>query len=149
MSSSAWKNSANRNPLLLQGARQVGKTWLLTEFGRRHYEDTANFSLDEEPALLDLLVSTKDPERILNALAARRGRPILPGTTLLVLDEIQESAEALASLKYFAEKRPDIHVAASGSYLGVYSRKQSTFPVGKVNFLDLHLMDFEEFLGAY
>jgi hypothetical protein len=143
-----WKKSANRNPLLLQGARQVGKTWLLTEFGRRHYEDTAYFSLDEDPAIPDLFVATKDPERILNALAARQGRPIFPGRTLLVLDEIQVSAEALASLKYFSEKRPDIHVAASGSYLGVYSRKQATFPVGKVNFLDLRPMDFEEFLGA-
>jgi len=144
-----WKQSADRMPLLLQGARQVGKTWLLKEFGRRNYEDTAYFSLDEEPALLELFVSTKDPDRILSELTARRGRPILPEKTLLILDEIQESAEALASLKYFAERRPEIHVAASGSYLGVYSRKPAAFPVGKVNFLDLHPMDFEEFLGAH
>jgi predicted AAA+ superfamily ATPase len=135
--------------MLLQGARQVGKTWLLQEFGRRNYEDTAYFSLDEETSLRDLFVATRDPDRILEELAARRGRPIRSESTLLVLDEIQESPEALASLKYFAEKRPDVHVAASGSYLGVYSRKPTSFPVGKVNFLDLRPMDFEEFLGAY
>jgi predicted AAA+ superfamily ATPase len=145
----AWKNSRHRNPMLLQGARQVGKTWLLQEFGRRNYEDTAYFSLDEETSLRDLFVATRDPDRILEELAARRGRPIRSESTLLVLDEIQESPEALASLKYFAEKRPDVHVAASGSYLGVYSRKPTSFPVGKVNFLDLRPMDFEEFLGAY
>ncbi len=144
-----WKNSTHRAPLLLQGARQVGKTWLLQEFGRLHYEDTAYFSLDEETALRDLFVETKDPDTILTELAARRGRPIRSGTTLLILDEIQESPEALSSLKYFAEKKPDVHVAASGSYLGVYSRKPTSFPVGKVNFLDLRPMDFEEYLGAH
>lgn len=135
-------------PLLLLGARQVGKTWLLREFGRISFSDVAYFSLDQDPDLKDFFERTKDPKRIIDLLGLLRGRPIIPGETLLILDEIQESNSALNSLKYFCENLPELHVAASGSFLGVALSKPAAFPVGKVNFLRLFPMSFEEFLLA-
>lgn len=135
-------------PLLLLGARQVGKTWLLREFGRISFSDVAYFSLDQDPDLKDFFEKTKDPKRIIDLLGLLRGRPIIPGETLLILDEIQESNSALNSLKYFCENLPELHVAASGSFLGVALSKPAAFPVGKVNFLRLFPMSFEEFLLA-
>jgi hypothetical protein len=144
----SWKSSPFRKPLLLRGPRQVGKTWLLRDFGTRAYSDVAYFNFEQNPALATLFETTRDVTRILEQLATLHGTPIAPGTTLLVLDEIQESNGALRALKYFCEDRPDLHVAAAGSLLGVTLSTPSSFPVGKVDFLDLRPMTFSEFLLA-
>jgi predicted AAA+ superfamily ATPase len=143
-----WKLSRRRKPLLLQGQRQVGKTWLLNEFGRTSYQDLAYFNFEENPALGQIFETSKDPKRIIEQLSAVRGAPIRPGSTLLVLDEIQESNQALNSLKYFAEDTPECHVACAGSLLGVRLSGPGSFPVGKVDFLTIHPMTFSEFLMA-
>jgi len=143
-----WKHSPRRKPLLMQGQRQVGKTWLLQEFGRRSYQDVAYFNLEENPALGQIFETTKDPRRIIDQLSAVRGAPIRPDTTMLVFDEIQESNQALNSLKYFAEDAPAYHVAAAGSLLGVRLSRPGSFPVGKVDFLTIRPMTFSEFLMA-
>lgn len=144
----AWKTSRGRKPLILQGVRQVGKTWLLQEFGRTHYDDTAYFNLDENPDYAQIFESSKSPKRVLEKLAVLHGRSIVPEKTLLIFDEIQAAPDALASLKYFCEEAPEYHVASAGSLLGVTMAKPSTFPVGKVHFLHVHPMSFSEFLLA-
>jgi len=126
----------------------VGKTWMLREFGRQYFADVAYFSFDLDPALSDLFAKTKDPKRIVEFLGLLQGRPIIIGQTLLILDEIQECNSALNALKYFCENLPELHVAASGSFLGVALSKPAAFPVGKVNFLRLFPMSFQEFLLA-
>jgi predicted AAA+ superfamily ATPase len=145
---SAWKKSRHRKPLLVKGARQTGKTWLLREFGQRSYPGVAYFNFEEDPKLRGLFGGRLNPRRLVENLSTYQGRPIRPGKDLLVLDEIQACNEALNSLKYFQEEAPEYHVAAAGSLLGVKLSSPKSFPVGKVNFLDLCPMTFREFLDA-
>lgn len=144
----AWKTSNRRQPLLLQGTRQVGKTYTLKEFAGRYYRNLAYFNFEEEPSLNGLFADSIDPERIIRSLSLAGGVPIEEGDTLLFFDEIQESNRALSSLKYFAEKRPGFHVVAAGSLLGVALSGPGSFPVGKVDLLTLHPLSFAEFLDA-
>lgn len=143
-----WKASVRRKPLLLRGARQVGKTWVLTEFGRTAYENLAYFNFDQNPEYHQFFATTKDPKRILENLTAASAQPIFPERTLIVFDEIQACPEAIASLKYFCEDAPEYHLACAGSLLGLALAHPASFPVGKVNVLDLYPMTFEEFLEA-
>ncbi|GHU68145.1 ATPase [Clostridia bacterium] len=142
----SWKDSPNRKPLILKGARQVGKTWVVKEFGRQFYDDVAYFSFDEQQELGQFFVTTKNVNRILENLTVVNEHPIHPGKTLIVFDEIQECNPALGALKYFCENAPDYHVACAGSLLGVTI--EGSFPVGKVDFLDMWPMTFLEFLEA-
>ncbi|MHB1251727.1 MAG: ATP-binding protein [Acidimicrobiales bacterium] len=142
----AWKGDRARKPLVLRGARQVGKTWLLQEFGRSHYEQVAYVNCERNRSVASIFAGDLDPSRILRGIEIAAGTTITPATTLVIIDEIQEAPQALTSLKYFAEERPDIHVAVAGSLLGVALRTNASFPVGKVNFIDLHPLDFDEFL---
>ena len=143
-----WKQSEFRKPLILKGARQVGKTWLLEEFGRRHYENTVIFNFDENEEYKQFFEMTKEPGRLIANLSIAAGKKITPGDTLLIFDEIQECPEAINSLKYFCEKAPAYHVACAGSLLGISLAKDISYPVGKVNFLELGPMTFTEFLAA-
>ena len=144
----AWKNSKQRKPLILKGVRQVGKTWLLKEFGKQQYENTAYFNFDENSELKQYFETTKDVKRILGNLAVVHGRPILPGKSLIIFDEIQECNAALNALKYFCENAPEYHVVCAGSLLGIRMSTPASFPVGKVEFLAVHPMTFTEFLWA-
>jgi len=144
-----WKDSKQRKPLILKGVRQVGKTWLLKEFGRQHYENIAYFNFDEQGELKQYFETTKDVKRILEDLALIHGAPILPrGKTLIIFDEIQECNAALNALKYFYENAPEYHVACAGSLLGIKVSRPASFPVGKVEFLTVYPMTFTEFLWA-
>lgn len=144
----AWKTSSGRKPLVLRGARQVGKTWLMKQFGQLCYENCVYFNFDEEEALRSIFETSKNPQRILELLAMIAGEKILPGETLIVFDEIQECPEALNTLKYFKEKANEYHVIAAGSLLGTLLAKPKSYPVGMVNLLDLYPLSFEEFLAA-
>lgn len=144
----AWKASANRKPLLLYGARQVGKTWLLEEFGRREYERCVRIDLLKEVSLRSVFQRDLDVSRIVHEIELRKGTPIDPANTLLILDEIQEAPGALTSLKYFREDMPELHVVAAGSYMGIAHHEGESFPVGKVDSLTLRPMGFLEFLNA-
>lgn len=142
-----WKQSPNRKPLLLQGARQIGKTWLMREFGRREFDYVAEFNFDETPELGNLFSRTKDTKRLLTELAIYVSVPILPERTLIIFDEIQESEGALNSLKYFCENVPEYAIIAAGSLLGVAVRKKRmAVPVGKVQTMSLYPLSFKEFL---
>lgn len=143
-----WKEQKNRKPLILQGARQVGKTWLLKEFGRSNFDDVAIFNFDENPELKQFFIHTKDVKRILENLALVHGRAIKPETTLIIFDEIQECNEALNTLKYFAENAPQYYITCAGSLLGVALSRGASFPVGKVDFLEIYPLSFMEFLGS-
>jgi predicted AAA+ superfamily ATPase len=143
-----WKDDPRRKPLILRGMRQCGKTWVLKDFGRRHYRNLAYLSFDEHPEYGDFFKASKDPTRIVHNLAIALRQPIDPGETLLVLDEIQECPEALAALKYFQEKHPEYHVACAGSLLGIRLGGGVSFPVGKIDFLALFPLTFSEFLRA-
>ena len=143
----SWKENKRRKPLILQGARQVGKTWILREFGKTYYKKVAEFNFDENPEYKEFFEKTKDGKRILENLSIISGIQINPNDTLIIFDEIQECPEALNSLKYFCEKLPDYHIACAGSYLGIQLAK-SPFPVGKVNFISMYPMTFSEFLQA-
>lgn len=146
-----WKNSKYRKPLILKGVRQVGKTWLLKEFANRHYKNIAYFNFDEHPEYKQFFESTKDVERILQNLMMASGEIIKqdnPADTLIVFDEIQECPNALNTLKYFCENTPYYHVACAGSLLGIALSKPASFPVGKVDFLEIKPMTFTEFLIA-
>jgi predicted AAA+ superfamily ATPase len=143
-----WKDSQHRKPLVLKGVRQVGKTWLLKEFGKRNYDNTAYFNFDEQVELKQYFETTKDVRRILQNLALVNGAPILQGKTLIIFDEIQECNAALNTLKYFYENAPDYHVACAGSLLGIKVSQPASFPVGKVEFLTVYPMTFTEFLWA-
>ena len=143
-----WKNDAERKPLVLRGARQVGKTWLMKEFGKNCYKDFAYFNFDEEDELKSIFEANKNPLRIIELLSMIRGEKILPGRTLIIFDEIQECPEALNALKYFKEKANEYHVIAAGSLLGTLLAKPKSYPVGMVNLLDIYPLDFEEFLEA-
>ncbi len=142
-----WKNSNTRKPLILKGARQVGKTYILKEFGNQNYENVAYFNFDHDEGLSDLFVNTKDPKRIIEQLILINGKKIEPGKTLIIFDEIQECSNALNSLKYFCEEASEYHVVCAGSLLGIRLSRTS-FPVGKVDFLNLNPMTFSEFLLA-
>jgi len=143
-----WKNGRFRKPLILKGVRQVGKTWLLKEFGMRYYDDIAYFNFDESKEIADYFKTTKDTKRILQNLAFINKNPILPEKTLIIFDEIQESNEALNTLKYFCENSPEYHIACAGSLLGVALSKPASFPVGKVDLINVNPMTFTEFLMA-
>ena len=144
----AWKDSDERKPLVLKGARQVGKTWLMKEFGRTAYEDYVCFNFDEEADLHSIFETNKNPQRIVDLLGLLSGKKIVPGRTLIIFDEIQECPDALNALKYFCEQLPEHHVVAAGSLLGTLLAKPKSYPVGKVNLLDLSPLSFEEFLAA-
>lgn len=144
----AWKRRPDRKPLLLMGARQVGKTFLLKKFGQEQYENTVYLNFEGEPRLCKLFEATLEPAQLLKALSIELEREIVPGKTLLIFDEVQESPEALNSLKYFFEEAPEQHIAAAGSLLGVQLVHQRGFPVGKVQFLHLYPLSFLEFLEA-
>ena len=144
----AWKESPYRKPLILKGVRQVGKTWLLKEFGKRYYENVAYFNFDENEEYRQFFETTKDVERILQNLTLASGQNILPGKTLIIFDEVQDCPKVINSLKYFCENAPEYHIVSAGSLLGIALAKPSAFPVGKVNFLQIHPMSFEEFLLA-
>ncbi len=143
----AWKNRADRKPLILLGARQVGKTYILKDFGRREYENVAYVNCDNNEAVRDLFADY-NINRILLTLSAVTGENIKPGKTLIIMDEIQELPRGLASLKYFCEDAREYHVAVAGSLLGLTLHQGESFPVGKVNTLNLYPMTFEEFLWA-
>ncbi|MCL2844104.1 MAG: ATP-binding protein [Chitinivibrionia bacterium] len=142
-----WKNRAEKMPLILTGARQVGKTWLMKEFGKRYFKNTAYISFDSNPKLNETLETTIFPSEFLPMLQTETNTPITP-ETLIIFDEIQESPRALLSLKYFCENAPEYNVIAAGSTLGVMLHKHSSFPVGKVEFLNVYPMSFFEYLDA-
>lgn len=142
-----WKNSKDRKPLIIRGARQVGKTYILKEFGNEQYENVAYFNFDHDENLKELFKMTKDPKRILDQLTFATGSVINKQTTLIIFDEIQECPDALNSLKYFNEEANDYHIVCAGSLLGI-KLSHTSFPVGKVNYLDMYPMTFSEFLLA-
>lgn len=146
-----WKNSKYRKPLLLKGVRQVGKTWILKEFAKRRYKNIAYFNFDENPEYKQFFENTKDVDRILQNLLLASGERLTwdsPQDTLIVFDEIQECPNAINTLKYFSENTPHFHVACAGSLLGIALSKPVSFPVGKVDFLEIQPMTFTEFLMA-
>lgn len=143
-----WKNSKYRKPLILKGVRQVGKTWILKEFGRLYYENTAYFNFDENEEYKQFFETTKDVERILQNLILASGQKISPVKTLIIFDEIQDCPKVINSMKYFCENAPQYHVACAGSLLGIALARPSSFPVGKVDFLQIAPMTFTEFLMA-
>jgi predicted AAA+ superfamily ATPase len=144
----AWKDSSRRKPLVLKGARQVGKTWLMHEFARTAYDDSAYISFDRDAEAVRIFNDTKDPGLIIERLSLVRGKTILPEKTLIILDEIQECPNALGSLKYFYEDAPEYHIVAAGSLLGTYLANPVNYPVGKVNLLTIYPLTFEEYLAA-
>jgi len=144
----AWKDSPRRKPLVLKGARQVGKTWLMNEFAATAYEDSLYISFDKDGEAAAIFDGTKDPGQIVQRLALIRGKAVRPEKTLLLFDEIQECPNALGSLKYFHEEANEYHIVAAGSLLGTYLAKPTSYPVGKVNLLNLYPLTFEEYLAA-
>ena len=143
-----WKSNEDRKPMVLKGARQVGKTWLMKEFGENYYESFVYFNFDEEDELKSIFEANKNPHRIIELLSMIAGEKILPGETLVIFDEIQECPEALNSLKYFREKANEYHVVAAGSLLGTLLAQPKSYPVGMVNLLDIYPLSFDEFLNA-
>lgn len=143
-----WRDDPERKPLILRGARQVGKTWLMKEFGRTYYKNTAYFNFDEEDELKSIFMSNKNPTRIIELLSLLIGDKIMPGSTLIIFDEIQECPEALNTLKYFKEKANEYHIIAAGSLLGTLLSKPKSYPVGMVDLLDIFPLTFDEFLNA-
>lgn len=142
-----WKNRKNRKPLILRGARQVGKTYILKEFGYEYYDDVAYFNFDHDDDLKNLFSITKDPKRILEQLSFVCSKAILPEKTLIIFDDIQECPDALNSLKYFNEEASMYHIVCAGSLLGI-RLSHTSFPVGKVEYMDMYPMTFTEFLIA-
>ena len=142
-----WKESKYRKPIILKGERQIGKTYILKKFGEENYEGVAYFNFDHDEDLYNLFNNTKNPKRILEQLAFIYGKAILPGKTLIIFDEIQECPNALNSLKYFQEEANEYHIACAGSLLGI-RLSHTSFPVGKVEFLNMYPMTFSEFLIA-
>lgn len=143
-----WKNSPERKPMVLKGARQVGKTWLMKEFGQNYYDNFVYFNFDEEDELKSIFETNKNPHRIIELLSMICGEKIEPEKTLIIFDEIQECPEALNTLKYFKEKANEYHVIAAGSLLGTLLAKPKSYPVGMVNLLDIYPLTFDEFLEA-
>jgi predicted AAA+ superfamily ATPase len=143
-----WKNSEKRKPLLLQGARQVGKTWIVNQFGKSEYAQYIRLNFEEDPELKKLFHGLLDPNYLIEKISLYIGKKITSNDTLIFFDEIQTCPEAISSLKYFYEKSPEYHIVAAGSLLGVSLGKTSSFPVGKVNFLSVYPMSFSEYLQA-
>lgn len=143
-----WKQSKRRKPLIIEGARQVGKTWLMKEFGRQAYEDTIYINFDSNSRMAGLFASDLDTDRLIMGLELYAGRKIDPNNSLLIFDEVQEVPRALASLKYFYENAPQYHIVCAGSLLGIALHQGTSFPVGKVDFLKLYPLSFKEFLMA-
>lgn len=143
-----WKSSEDRKPMVLKGARQVGKTWLMKEFGQNYYDSYVYFNFDEEDELKSIFEANKNPQRIIELLSLIAGKKILQGKTLIIFDEIQECPEALNTLKYFKEKANEYHVIAAGSLLGTLLAQPKSYPVGMVNLLDIYPLTFDEFLEA-
>lgn len=144
----SWKNKPGRKPLIIRGARQVGKTWLIKEFGKNEYSQTAYVNFESLKLLKPLFIDNFDINRIITALRIETGIQINPENTLIILDEIQEAEGAITSLKYFCEDATQYHIIAAGSLLGVAMHKHISFPVGKVEFLDLYPLNYAEFLMA-
>ena len=144
----AWKEQKQRKPLIVQGVRQCGKTWLIKEFGRREYAHVAYINFESSKLMQSLFEVDFDVRRIITAIQIETGVQITPGDTLIVLDEIQEAKGGLTALKYFKENTPEYHIIAAGSLLGVALHKTQSFPVGTVDFVDLYPLDFAEFLMA-
>ncbi len=142
-----WKNSKYRKPLILKGARQIGKTYILKQFGEENYENVAYFNFDHDEELYNLFENTKNPKRILEQLSFVCGKAIKPEKTLIIFDEIQECPNALNSLKYFQEEANEYHIVSAGSLLGI-RLSHTSFPVGKVDFMNMYPMTFSEFLIA-
>jgi hypothetical protein len=143
-----WKESKYRKPLILKGVRQVGKTWILREFGKRYYENVAYFNFDENEEYRQFFETTKDVSRILQNLVFASGQTIVPEKTLIIFDEVQDCPNVINSLKYFCENASQYHVVCAGSLLGIALAKPSSFPVGKMDFMDISPMTFSEFLLA-
>ena len=143
-----WKESKRRKPLIIEGARQVGKTWLMKEFGRLYYTDTVYINFDSNSRMAELFASDLDTERLIMGLELYSGQKIDPDHTLLIFDEVQEVPRALSSLKYFYENAPEYHIVCAGSLLGIALHEGTSFPVGKVDFLKLYPLSFKEFLMA-
>ena len=143
-----WKQSKHRKPLIIEGARQVGKTWLMKEFGRQAYTDTIYINFDSNSRMAALFASDLDPARLILGLELYAGRKISPDDSLLIFDEVQEVPRALSSLKYFYENAPQYHIVCAGSLLGIALHQGTSFPVGKVDFLKLYPLSFKEFLMA-
>ena len=144
----SWKNRSGRKPMIIRGARQVGKTWLMKEFGKNEYSKTLYVNFENSKLLKSLFVDNFDINRIITALQIETGIQVNPENTLIIFDEIQEAEGAITSLKYFCENAPQYHVLAAGSLLGVAIHKHTSFPVGKVEFLDLYPLNYSEFLVA-
>lgn len=143
-----WKSSKDRKPMVLKGARQVGKTWLMKEFGKNNYDNYVYFNFDEVDELKSIFEANKNPQRIIELLSLIAGQKIFPGKTLIIFDEIQECSQALNSLKYFKENTNEYHIIAAGSLLGTLLAQPKSYPVGMVNLLDIYPMTFDEFLNA-
>lgn len=143
-----WQSSEERKPMVLKGTRQVGKTWLMKEFGQKCYKSTVYFNFDEEDELKSIFEANKNPQRIIELLSLIAGEKILPGETLMIFDEIQECPAALNALKYFKEKANEYHVISAGSLLGTLLAQPKSYPVGMVNLLDIAPLTFDEFLEA-
>ena len=143
-----WKESKRRKPLIIEGARQVGKTWLMKEFGRQAYENTVYINFDSNSRMAELFASDLDTERLIMGLELYVGHKIDPANSLLIFDEVQEVPRALSSLKYFYENAPQYHIVCAGSLLGIALHQGTSFPVGKVDFLKLYPFSFKEFLMA-
>lgn len=144
----SWKSDPNRKPLVLQGVRQCGKTFLIKDFAERYYSDVTYYSFDKDAKIKGFFEQDLNPRRIIKDLGLARGKTIKPHETLIIFDEIQECSKAVTSLKYFAEDTPEYHIISAGSLLGVAMKKGTSFPVGKVEFLTLYPMNFFEFLYA-
>ena len=144
----SWKERKGRKPLILYGARQVGKTWLMKEFGRRFFDFVEYLNFDEDKSLFAIFEGNIDPAHLLNSISALKGRDIAPDRTLLIFDEVQECPRALASLKYFCEEAPEYAIIAAGSFLGVALHEGTSFPVGKADMLTMYPMSFGEYLDA-
>lgn len=144
----AWKQSRRRKPLIIEGAHQVGKTWLMKEFGRQAYGDTVYINFDSNARMAELFASDLDTKRLVLGLELYAGRKIDPENALLIFDEVQEVPRALAALKYFCEDAPQYHIVCAGSLLGIALHRGTSFPVGKVDFLKLYPLSFQEFLMA-
>ena len=141
-----WKNDIDRKPLVIRGARQVGKTWLMKKFGKNYYDDYIYLNFDENEEIKSIFLNNKNPKRIIELLSLIFNKPILPNKTLIIFDEIQECPEALKSLKYFKENANEYHVICAGSLLGTLLARPKSYPVGMVNLLNLYPLTYAEFL---
>ena len=143
-----WKASKRRKPLIIEGARQVGKTWLMKEFGSQAYADTIYINFDSNSRMAELFASDLNTDRLIMGIELYAGKKINADNTLLLFDEVQEVPRALTSLKYFYEDAPQYHIICAGSLLGIALHRETSFPMGKVDFLSLYPLSFKEFLSV-